>query len=138
MQQYTKQIELIPTKNPNIYDVVLRLGFNVRYIGRLDKSGEGKFIAKRKEKHIHRKTSSLGVNLELLKLPLYKWIEISFADKKLITTRDFFLHHGRVLNFQKAGYELQSFLPLNLFSVERARAFENNKNPELNLFNQAA
>lgn len=136
MNQYNKNIELIPTKYPNIFDVALRLGFQTRYIGRLDKSGEGRFLTKRKEKHIHRKTNSLGVNLELLKLQNFKWLQISLGEKKLLTTREFFLHYGKVLNFQKAGFELQSFLPLNLFGAERAIAFENNSQGDL--FNQAA
>ncbi|MBA4312187.1 MAG: hypothetical protein C0417_06115 [Chlorobiaceae bacterium] len=135
MQQYSNNIQLIPTKYPNIFNVALRLGFQTRYIGRLDKSGEGKFIAKRKEKHIHRKTKSLGINLELLKQP-FKFIEIELDGQKLQTTREFFLHYGKVLNFQKAGFELQSFLPLNLFGAERAIAFENNS--QWDLFNQAA
>ena len=135
--QYTKQLELIPTKNPNLFDVALRLGFQTRYIGRLDKSREGRFVTKRKEKHLHRKTNSLGLNLELLNQPFFKWIEISYSDKKLVTTRDYFLHHGKVLNFQKAG-DLQSFLPLNLFGVERAISFEQSISSQGNLFNQAA
>ena len=125
-QQYSNNLVLNPTKYPHVFDVALRLGFQTRHIGKLDTAGEGVFYTSRKEKHLHRKTNSLGLNLELVQrqdFP-YKWIIIEFDGRRLVTSREFLLYHGAVFNFCKAGFEKQIFLRLDYWGEEKARAFE--------------
>ena len=76
------QITLSPTKNPKVFNVHLSLGFETRYIGKIDFTGEGTFITKRKTKHVHNLTNSLGLNYELLynQEILFKWIKITSPD----------------------------------------------------------
>jgi hypothetical protein len=137
-QQYTQNLSLIPTQYPHVYDVALKLDFQTRYIGKLNKSGEGTFYTKRKESHLHRKTNSLGINYELLQGNSFKWISIDYCGKKLITTKKYFLRYGRVFNFHKAGFELQCFLPLELWGREKALDFENSLPNQGSLFEEVA
>jgi hypothetical protein len=112
------------------YSVWLDLGFEKRYIGKLqiaDQFGNpGTFFCKRSRRHLHQKTNSLGLNYSLLTNPQFdfKWIVIDFEGEKLVTSRDYWLAKGRNLQFGKAGFELQSFLSLSEFGIERARQFE--------------
>lgn len=134
MQQDTKNIELCPTKFPYVFNVSLKLDHQTRYIGKLDKAGDGTFTAKRAEKHLHLKTNSLGVNLELLQRFDFKWIVIFYCEEKLVTTRNFFLHHGRVFSFQKAGFERQCFLKLDFFGEVKAIQYEREQKSQQDLF----
>lgn len=138
MNQYIQNIELIPTKFPYVFNVSLKLDHQTRYIGKLDKASEGTFSAKRTEKHLHRKTNSLGINLELLQRFNFKWIVISFCGNKLVTSRNYFLQYGKVFNFEKSGYEKQCFLTLDLWSEDKAQLFECSLSQQGNLFNEAA
>lgn len=97
-----------------------------RLIGILDESGEGTFIAIRKEKHLFRKNNSLGVNYELLtaKYISFKWIVIDYCNRKLVSTREYFLQKGKALQFNKQGFELQIFVPFAEMNIHTARAFE--------------
>lgn len=124
--QYTQNLRLIPTKHAHVYNVQLSLDSETRYIGKLDEAGEGTFYTKRCEKHVHRKLDALGVNLELLQRSgfHFKWILISYCGEELVTSRMFFLYHGSVFNFSKAGFEKQCFLKLDFWGRERAEAFE--------------
>lgn len=120
------RIHLISTNQPDVYQVQLSLEFENRYIGKLDVSGEGTFTTSRKPQHIFRKNNSLGINYSLLtddKI-FFKWIVINYESGKLITTRDFFLTHGKCFKFQNQGYELQCFLPMDKFGITQARYFE--------------
>ena len=122
--QDTNSIRLIPTKHSHVFNVALSLGFQTRYIGRLDQAGEGTFIANRTEKHLHRKSNSLGVNLELLERFTFRWIVIMYCGERLVTTKKYILEHGRIFSFDKSGYEKQCFLNLNDWSEENAIAYE--------------
>jgi len=138
MHQYTQSVRLIQARNPHVYDVALDLGHQTRYIGKLDKSGEGTFSAKRNEKHLHRKTNSLGINLELLQRFDFKSIVIEYVGNKLVSTRSFILYHGSVLDFSKSGFEKQVFLKLDLWGRERAEAFERTLGQQGDLFSGQA
>jgi hypothetical protein len=133
-----QNICLIASKFSYVFNVVLKLAHQTRYIGRLDQAGEGTFTTKRSEKHLHRKTNSLGVNLELLQRFNFKWIVIDYCGKKLETTRNFLLYHGSVFDFKKAGFEKQCFLKLNLFGRDKAEAFDRTILSQGDLFSQAA
>lgn len=120
----TKLVGLIPTRYPSVFTVQLNLEAQTRYIGKIDIAGEGTFISERKQKHVFRKTNSLGINHSLLvdeSIP-FKWIVIDFEGRKLVTTRLYFLSFGKCFQFGNKGFELQCFLPLELFGVEKATA----------------
>ncbi len=127
---------MIPTKHSNVFDVVLQLELQQRHIGRLDTAGEGTFYTKRNEKHLHRKTNSLGLNLELLQRQdlRFSWILIEYCGKRLVTSRQFLLYHGKVFTFSNSGFEKQIFLRLDLWGEERARAFERSLSKQGDLF----
>jgi hypothetical protein len=139
-QQYSNSLRLIPTKHSHVFDVTLQLDHQTRHIGRIDEAGEGVFYSKRSEKHIHRKTNSLGLNLELVQrqdLP-FKWIIIEFDGRKLVTSREFLLYHGSVFNFSKAGFEKQVFLKLDYWGEQKARDFERTLCKQQELFSLEA
>jgi hypothetical protein len=79
-KQYTERIQLFPTKSPYVFTVALRLDHQTRFIGKLDKAGEGTFISnKRTEKHLFEKLSGLGVNLELLQRYKFRWVVVPYC-----------------------------------------------------------
>jgi hypothetical protein len=118
--------------------VKLSLDFQTRFIGTLDTSSEGKFLTDRKEKHLFRKTNSLGLNEELLTSSElnYKWIVIEFEGKRLVTTRMFFLTHSKVFAFD--GFEKQYFLPLDEFGIDKAEQYEKSLCIQFSLFEEVA
>lgn len=134
----TKNLELLPTKHPHIFRVKLNLEFQTRYIGTLDTSGAGKFITERREKHLFKKTHSLGITESLLTSPDidFKFIIISFNGHKLITTRFYFVTHSKVFTFK--GFEKQYFLPVELFGLDKAEQHEKSLTKQLALFEEVA
>jgi hypothetical protein len=102
----------------------------------LDTSGEGKFLTERKEKHLFRKTNSVGLNETLLTSPDidFKFIIIGYNGKKLITTRIYFVTHSRVFIFK--GFEKQYFLPLDEFGIDKAEEYEKSISKQLTLFEE--
>jgi hypothetical protein len=52
----------------------------------------------------------------------------------LETTKLFLMCHGQFFTFSNAGFEKQIFLPLNLWGIDRARAFEVTLHAQGNLF----
>lgn len=130
-------LRLIPINNkPYIYQVELDLPMQKRFIGQLDFAGEGTFTTKRKEKHLFRKTNSLGLNYALLNNSQinFKWIVIDFEGSKLVTTREYFKIHGKHFQFTNKAFELQVFLPIEEFGVNRAREFEKVRGIQSELF----
>ena len=129
---------LIQTKHPHIFNIRLNLPYQARYIGKLDTAGEGTFSTKRKDKHLFRKTNSLGINLDLLTNEnlKFKWISIDFNKKKLTTSRTYYLTHSNIFNF--AGFEKQSFLCLDEFGYEKAKKFEDSLGKQGDLFSEVA
>jgi hypothetical protein len=138
MDKSKKFLELIPTKHSHIFDVKLNLEFQSRYIGKLDTSGQGKFLANRKAKHLHRITNSLGLNAELINSSEFNFrtIVINYEGKKLITTRLYFLTHSKIFSFK--GFEKQYFLPLDEFGIQKAEEYERLINNQLGLFGEVA
>ncbi|MCL4512022.1 MAG: hypothetical protein M1470_13270 [Bacteroidetes bacterium] len=132
----SSQISLEGNRN-GTYTVKLSLELEGRYIGTLQPAdgfgNGGTFFCKRSERHLHRKTNSLGLNYSLLTNPQFKfkWIAIEFEGRKLVTSRAFWLARGMVFHFGKAGFELQSFPPLDEFGIDKARGFEAIQQPEL-------
>ena len=138
LQSNIQKIFLSPTKLKSVWTVELRLPFQTRYVGKLDKAGEGTFICKRKEKHLHRKTNSLGMNLELLQRFNFRWIYVEYCGRKLLTTKLYLLHHGKVFTFDKSGFEAQVFLELDAWGQEKALDFERQLCSQGSLFEVAA
>jgi hypothetical protein len=138
LQLNIQRIFLSPTKLPSVWTAEFRLPFETRYVGKLDKAGEGTFIYKRKEKHLHRKTNLLGENLELLQRFDFRWICIDFCGRKLFTTKLYILSHGKVFTFDKSGFESQIFLDLDVWGQDKALAFERQLCSQGNLFEVAA
>ena len=134
----TKNLDLIPTKHSHIFKVKLNLEFQSRYIGTLDKSGQGKFLTDRKEKHLFKKTKSLGLNAALLTTPDidFRLIVINYNGKKLNTTRLYFVTHSKVFKFK--GFERQYFLPLTEFGLAKAEDYEKSLGTQLGLFGEVA
>lgn len=136
--KHNENLELLPTKYLHLFRVKLNLGFETRYIGTLDRSGEGKFLTDRKRKHLFRKTNSLGLNEELLTSNelQFRWVIINFEGKKMITSRMYFTTHSQVFTFR--GFERQYFLPLNLFGIDKAEEYEKSISKQLGLFGEVA
>jgi hypothetical protein len=134
----TENLELIPTKHSHLFRVKLNLEFQSRFIGTLDTSSKGKFITERKERHLFRKTNSLGLNQALLTSPEidFKFIVIDYNGKKLVTTRLYFITHSKVFIFKE--YERQVFLALDDFGLDKAEEFERKINNQIDLFGEAA
>ncbi len=121
-----KLLELIPTKYPSVFNVQLNLEHQTRFIGKIDLAGEGTFTTSRTEKHLFRKTNSLGINYNLLadkKIP-FKWIVIDYCGRKLISTRNYFVKKGKAFQFCKKGFELQIFVSVDELNIHKAREFE--------------
>lgn len=138
VQQYTQSLRLIPSKYSNLFNVQVSLGFETRYIGKVDTAGEGTFTANRTERHLHRKSNSIGLNLELLKTIPFKWIVIFYCGERLVTSKEYMLHHGRIFSFSKAGFEKQCFLSLDQWGEDRVKEFERSDSEQYCLFAQAA
>ncbi|HEX2867830.1 MAG TPA: hypothetical protein VHO03_12350 [Ignavibacteriales bacterium] len=106
----------------------LNLHGKAKLIGMIDEAGEGTFISIRssKEKHGFHKGGSMGINYELLTSSLFnfKWIVIEYCGRKLVTTREYALQKGRVLQFSRQGFELQVFVPISEMNIQTAREFE--------------
>lgn len=124
--ELSNSIELLKTNKPKIFEVKLFLEFETRFIGVISTISDGTFICKRKSSHLFRKNNSLGINHQLLTSPeiKFKWIVIYFEGQKLETARKYFLAKGKQYRFGNKGYELQVFLPLDEFGMDKARAFE--------------
>jgi len=131
-----KLLDLIPTKHHSVYTVQLNLQMQTRYIGKLDTAGEGTFLTKRKPEHLFHKTNSLGINHSLLideSIP-FKWVVIDYDGHKLVTSRLYMFTHAKCFKFGSQGFELQCFLPLTEFGLNKARAFESDLTVQGNLF----
>jgi len=134
----TKNLELIPTKYSHLFKVKLNLELQSRYIGNLDKSGQGKFITERNKNHLFKKTNSLGLNGTLLTSPEidFRLIVFNFNGKKMITTRLYFVTHSKVFVFN--GFEKQYFLPVHEFGLDKAEKYEKSLSKQLSLFEEVA
>lgn len=138
--QSNKSLDLIKSKHPHISNVRLTLPHQKRFIGKLDEAGEGTFFTKRNEKHLFRKTNSLGINLDLLMNEnlKFRWIHIDYCGKQLLTSRLYFLQYGKIFNFQKAGFEKQVFLSLDEFGYAKAKKYEDSLGNQGDLFQEVA
>lgn len=111
-----------------------------RRLGTLDQAGDGTFQTTRKLEHIFRKTQSMGLSYDLLTNEDidFKWIVITLNNKSLVTSRAYFLQYGYIHQFK--GWDVQVMLPLNLFGIDKARAFDakREKAVQQNLFGEVA
>ena len=114
MEQFTKNIELIPTRRPDEFQVRLNTPLKPCFIGRFNKAS-GTFTAFRSEKkHLHRSSCSLAINEQLLsELPSLRWIEILYTDssgrvQRLATSREYLLKFGKRAAFAPNADSLSS------------------------------
>ncbi len=141
MQNKTnQQIELLQTKHPHVFNVKLNLAHQSRFIGRIDTSGEGTFVTQRTEKHLFRKSNSLGLSYSLLSDEniKFKWIVISLNGQNFISTRNYFLKNGKAYQFSNKGFELQIFVTLDELNLKTAEQFENSIGHQEDFFNEVA
>jgi hypothetical protein len=140
LDKSNQQIALIQTKHSNLFTVQLKLEHQTRYIGKIDTAGDGTLITSRKEKHLFRKTNSLGINYSLLldENIKFKWIVISYNGQKLISTRNYFLKKGKTFQFSNKGFELQIFVPLAELNLQTVKSFEQSFGVQENLFSSVA
>jgi len=113
-------IQLVQTSAPNKFKVKLILPDEVRWIGELNAFKEGTFFTKRRKEHLFKKLNALGISHQILiseELD-YKWIVIDYDGKRLVTSREYFLAHGKLLHFKDKGFEPQVFLPLSEFGID--------------------
>jgi hypothetical protein len=136
IDKFNQQIALIATKYSHIFIVQLKLEFQTRYIGKIDTAGEGTFITIRKEKHLFKKTNSLGINYSLLTDESIQFnnIIISYNGKKLFSTRKYFLKKGKAFQFSNRGFELQLFVPINELNLQTVKNFEQSNENQADLF----
>lgn len=123
-QPYCKRVELL-------------INGKSRTIGKLDLAGDGTFITTKKEKHLFKKLGALGLNYQLLTDTLidFEDIIIYYNDEALKTKRNYFLEKGVVMKF--GGFELQCFLPLAEFGMNKAEQLKrNNEYLQANLFDK--
>jgi hypothetical protein len=119
--------------------VGLRLDHQTRFIGKLDKAGQGTFVSNdRTEAHLFKKLNALGINRELCERFNFRWILVPFCGRGLWTSRLYILHRGKTLTYGKAGYEAQLFLALDEWDLERAKAFEAKLGTQGDLFRGVA
>lgn len=138
--QTTENIELVATNLPSLFVVKINLGFERRYIGRLDLAGVGSFITQRKPKHIFRNyggaEGSLGINHTLLvaeDIP-FERIVINLEKRQFETSRLYFLTHGKCFKFN--SFELQCFLPISEFGLRKSELYEKSINRQFSLFEE--
>ncbi|MCB0747212.1 MAG: hypothetical protein KDC90_07070 [Ignavibacteriae bacterium] len=129
------ELELVPTKYPNLKKVKLNLTMQSRFIGYVDKHQQT-FITTRKIKHLFRKTNSLGLNAKLLTSDTiyFEWIRIEYEGRIYETSREYFMAKGHYFCFQNKGFEAQYFLPLNEFGLDKAIEFRANNGEQGDLF----
>lgn len=120
MNQFFCKIQLRKTKKPHIFLVLLEK----KPVANLDESGEGTVLLNRTRENLF--CSSLSIDYRLLTDAnlSYKWIVISFENRKLVTSRKFFLKHGRIIENEKFKNEIPIFLEVNKMNIHLARAFE--------------
>lgn len=135
-----QQIALIATKYSHLFTVQLNLEHQTRYIAKLDAVGEGTLIITRSEKHLFRKTNSLGISYPLLidETIRFKNIVIIYNGKKLYSTREYFLKKGKAFQFSNRGFELQLFVCLDELNINTVRKFEESTGFQQGLFDNAA
>jgi len=142
-QEKESQLKAAKRKNqPYVLDIVLDLPTERRFIGTVDLAGEGTFTCNRTEsKHLFQKLNAIGLNHRLLtsnKIS-FKWIVINYVteegkSKKLVTSRNYWKKYGQTFQFSDKGFELQSFLSLNQFGIDKAREYEQDLNNQTEMF----
>jgi hypothetical protein len=66
--------------------------------------------------HGFKKNNSLGFNYDLLKRGTFKYIIVDTGEAFYLIERTVAVEKGSVMNFKAKGFELQIFVPFNLFT----------------------
>jgi hypothetical protein len=138
MNKLSESVHLSQTKTPHLYKIFLEIGLRKLCIGQLDTSAEGTLILKKSKEQILKKINAVGINYQLLSEDKikYKWIKIIIEGREYVSTREYYLMHGKVFHF--AGFELQSFVPIDELNLDTIRRFERTKNNQFNLFERVS
>jgi hypothetical protein len=116
-------IHFEPSRDPNRHWVKLSDGFNSRTIGEYF-SAEKLLYTKRKFKHLHRLSNSLGVNSQLVNDYQIDMIKILYESELMYVHVGYLFHYGKIHQYGSAGYEKQIFLELSEFASTPEAAFE--------------
>jgi hypothetical protein len=115
-------VSLIPGKRPSLFAVRLNTFPVPRFIGEL----EGNTYRKRIHSgpHTLHNAGAIGINAAVLTHPdiPVKWIAVDVDGTKLVTSKRFLLANGHPFKYR--NYEPQFALPLDLWGVDKARAWE--------------
>lgn len=103
-----------------IYCYLQQSGGKRKLIGVINEST--RTLTKRISQQLHtfNKSNSIAIAYELLKLD-FDFIIIECGYNTYKTTRKYFLEHSTFKKF--SGYELQKFLPIELFGIEQAESW---------------
>jgi len=136
LKKSESNIKLIPTKNPKRFTVQLDLPSERRYIGYINRAGDGYYVTERKKEHLYRRYNSYGVSYDLIHNSNieFEWIIIKCEGEEYLSTRDYFKHKGRITNFTKKGYELQLHVSLEQLNIKTIKEFERFTPHQFNLF----
>jgi len=116
-------METITFKNGKIYLYLPNAKYkNKRCLGKI--SNRVLYQKKSKEKHLFRKTNSIGFNFDLINRggAEFDLINVTLDFISLWCSRASILRYGTILNFSKTGLEKQVFLNLNFFKNSRIEA----------------
>jgi hypothetical protein len=95
----------------------LKASGQVRRIGWIH---QGVFHCKRTEAHVHNAAQGFGFNYDLIRNgPALSVLVYGPEQIRYHQTTDFIIKNGQVMNFKRAGFELQIFLPLSEFVAVR-------------------
>jgi len=123
-----KSLTLSPTNKPEICDVFLGDGFKLLNIGKYNSTNKTFSTFRTEKKHLHRKSGSLSVNLQVLNELNPSWIEIiyesSAGKRKLQISKNYLIHFGRQHAFRETNFEPQIFLELERWNLTDAIRFE--------------
>lgn len=135
---YTMQaqnISFVKTSKAGCFRVLLTLPFQTRHIGSFDESNKIFISSPRSERHLFRKSNSLGISQEILNLDVHIII-IPYQNQNLYITKSHCLKVGKSFCFSSKGYEAQTFIPLSALSYSELEAKQKSKIlfPQMDLF----
>jgi hypothetical protein len=135
-QRVSAKLRFLRIQN-GIQPVELQLPTGPRMLGSINVAGRT-FKTSRKKEHILREGRSIAINEGLLNSGKFDWIvvDVQGSDSKFVTSVDFIRTFGQKICYGKAGYEVQVFLPLSYWGLEKARQFARSKKSQLTLFSR--
>ena len=108
---FSSRLSIFDSKYPHLKEV----HFDGEYVGDIDTRGEGSFVTRRKT--LFKKFNGFGIHALLLNCSEIKFnlIIVYYDNKRLITTREYFLTHSNQYDFPEAR---KLFLPITEFKID--------------------